>query len=283
MKKILLATTLLAGTAGFAAAEVTLSGDGRMGVVYTEGAANEVAFSTRARVQFNLSGTTDGGLEFGGSFRAHESVGAENGTDGSVFISGAFGKLTMGEVDSAANVAVGQLAGVGYTGLGDLNEIGYLTSGDDQQALYEYSASGFTGYLSLGQPGNASDEYSLAAKYATDMFTVALGYEDNSVNTRVSASASGTFSGVTVMGLYSTIDTAGDPATYGLSAVYTMDALSVTAFYRVAERGVAAGEDVFSGIGASYDLGGGAAVTGGIVNNGITGTASADVGVTFTF
>ncbi|MBC7677185.1 MAG: hypothetical protein H7173_14205, partial [Rhodoferax sp.] len=33
MKKILLATTLLAATTGFAAAEVTLSGDARMGIL----------------------------------------------------------------------------------------------------------------------------------------------------------------------------------------------------------------------------------------------------------
>ena len=31
----------------------------------------------------------------------------------------------MGDVDSAANAAVGQVSGVGLTGLGDLNEVNY--------------------------------------------------------------------------------------------------------------------------------------------------------------
>ena len=37
MKKILLATTMLASVAGYAAADVSVSGDARMGVVSTEG------------------------------------------------------------------------------------------------------------------------------------------------------------------------------------------------------------------------------------------------------
>lgn len=280
MKKILLATTLLAGTAGFAAAEVTLSGDGRMGVTFTEGqdktAASEsnLAFSSRARVKFTLSGTTDGGLEFGGSFRSHDSVGAAAGTAGSVFVSGAFGKLTMGDIDSAAQNAVGQLAEVGYTGLGTGNEIGYLTSGDDEGALYEYSNAGFTGFLSVGQPSNLTDTYALGAKYSTDTFSVGVGYEDDSFDTQTSISASGTFSGVTVMGLYSAKDVAGTEA-YGLSASYTMDALTVDAYY----------VDNFGaenkGIGATYSLGGGAAVEGGIAD--LDGNARADLGVTFSF
>ena len=53
MKKILLATSILAATTGYAAAEVAVSGNGRMGIVYD---GNDVQLSSRARVQFNLSG-----------------------------------------------------------------------------------------------------------------------------------------------------------------------------------------------------------------------------------
>ena len=142
MKKILLATTLLAATTGFAAAEVTLSGDARMGIISNfDNAAtllvneSDLQFTSRARVKFTLSGSTDGGLEFGASFRAQDAGavtsvskgadgiagtaddivtvggGAANGQAGSVFISGAFGKLTMGDVDDAANSAIGQEIG----------------------------------------------------------------------------------------------------------------------------------------------------------------------------
>ena len=62
MKKILLATAMIAASAGFAAAEVTLSGDARMGIVSDGG---DLAFSSRARVKFTLSGESDGGVAFG--------------------------------------------------------------------------------------------------------------------------------------------------------------------------------------------------------------------------
>jgi outer membrane protein OmpU len=290
MKKILLATTVLVGTAGFASAEVTLSGNGRMGITYAETAAvgdKETSFNSRVRASVNMSASTDGGLEFGGSFGIHDAVAAAAGTEGSVFISGAFGKLTMGGNDSAAQNAVGQLAGVGYTGNGDHNEIGYLTSGDRESALYSYSASGFTGYLSVGQPDNAADTYSLGAAYATDAFTVAVGYEDSDSAgtaadaTQTSVSASATFSGVTAKAIYMTRDTAGfDPESYGLSATYAMDAISITGFYRQEETS-ATNTAYFQGIGASYSLGGGATLAGGIVNN--DGLTKADLGVNFSF
>ncbi|MEY4872790.1 MAG: hypothetical protein RLZZ563_2120, partial [Pseudomonadota bacterium] len=62
MKKILLATTMLAATAGFAAAEVSLSGDARMGITKVDG--SDAVLNHRARVKFSLSGETDNGLSF---------------------------------------------------------------------------------------------------------------------------------------------------------------------------------------------------------------------------
>ncbi|OYU20043.1 MAG: hypothetical protein CFE34_02205 [Rhodobacteraceae bacterium PARR1] len=291
MKKILLATTVLVGTAGFASAEVTLSGNGRMGITYNETAAvgdKETSFNSRVRASVNMSASTDGGLEFGGSFGIHDAVAAASGTEGSVFISGAFGKLTMGGNDSAAHTAVGHLAGVGYTGAGDHNEFAYLTSGDRESALYSYSASGFTGYLSVGQPDNAADTFSVGATYATDAFSVAVGYEDSDSAgiaadaTATAVAATATFSGVTAKVAYMTMDNAVgfDPESYGLSAVYTMDAISVTGFYRQAETS-ATNTAYFQGIGASYSLGGGATLAGGIVNN--DGLTKADLGVNFSF
>ena len=290
MKKILLATTVLVGTAGFASAEVTLSGNGRMGITYAETAAvgdKETSFNSRVRASISMSSSTDSGLEFGGSFGVHDAVAAAGGTEGSVFISGAFGKLSMGGNDSAAQSAVGQLAGVGYTGNGDHNEIAYLTSGDRENALYSYSASGFTGYLSVGQPDNAADTYAIGAAYSTDTFSVAVGYEDSDSAgtaadaTQTSVSASATFSGVTAKAIYMTRDTAGfDPESYGVSASYAMDAITVTGFYRQEETS-ATNTAYFQGIGASYSLGGGATLAGGIAN--ADGLTKADLGVNFSF
>lgn len=156
MKKVLFATTALAMsmTAGVAVAEIALTGDARMGLVYD---GNDAQFSNRARIRFTATGETDGGLSFGATFRVdHERYNsadqrASNGTRGEVWVSGSYGKLSMGDVVSASEAAIGDLYSVGFTGgdfYANLNELHYLT-GDgnnlDQggNILYEYSINGF--------------------------------------------------------------------------------------------------------------------------------------------
>lgn len=291
MKKILLATTVLVGTAGFAFADApTLSGNGRMGIVNAETAAagdKETAFNSRVRATVSMAGATDSGLEFGGSFGIHDAGNAASGTEGSVYISGAFGKLTMGATDSAAQNAVGQLAGVGYAGTGDGNEISYLTGTQKEMALFSFSSSGFTGYASVGQLDNATETYSIGAAYSTDAFGFGFGYENSDAAgtandaTQTSISASATVSGLTAKVIYMTKDTATfDPSSMGLSATYAMDAISLTAYYRQQETS-ATNTDTYTGIGASYSLGGGATLAGGIAD--ADGLARADLGVTFSF
>ena len=78
MKKVLLATTMLVAGASIAAAEVTVSGDARMGVV--NNFAGDTSFNSRARVAFALSAESESGLSFGASFRADNALGASSGT-----------------------------------------------------------------------------------------------------------------------------------------------------------------------------------------------------------
>ena len=321
MKKILLATTLLAASTGFAAAEVTLSGDARMGII--SGFGDDVAFTSRARVKFTLSGETDGGLAFGASFRADNAAasssstfvpgnagpdlivgnaddvapsvttsrsgGAVNGDAGSVFISGAFGKLSMGDVDGAANAAVGHVSGVGLTGLGDLNESTFIGNGDgvtDPSALYEYSTGDLTIYASVTNPVDAAaaDAYSVAAKYALGDYTVALGYEsvDGAVDAdHIILGASATFGAITVKANYGQADVGGvDGDQMAISVDYKADALTVTAFYADDEE--LGGVEGY-GLGASYDLGGGASVVGGYAKNESDDESSYDLGVSMSF
>jgi outer membrane protein OmpU len=297
MKKILLATSMLVGTAGFAAAEVTLSGDARMGIV-DDGSDSGTVFSSRARVAFGLAGETDGGLSFGASFRADNASsgadvtnattgvttpenGADNGTAGSVFISGAFGKLTMGDVDGAAQQATGHVAGVGYTGNGDLNESTFIGAGMDPTALYEYSAGSFTGYVSISNPASPDDVLAVGAKYATDAFTVGLGFEDNGAGTKHTVlKGSTTFSGVTVQALYGKASGTIEGTQYALSAGYSMDGIGVTAFYTDDEE--LGGAQAY-GLGASYALGGGATLAGGVSQNKSADVTRFDLGVNFSF
>lgn len=289
MKKVLLATSILAASAGFAAAEVAVSGSARMGLFYD---GEDAYFSSRVRVTFTMSGETDGGLSFGASVRADQSGQGGgfpnvNNNDSTVYISGAFGKLTFGDVDSAANTLVGDVSAVGFTGLGSLNEQTYLLGDyydDDTSMLYEYSTGALSFALSSTQISGGSYDagYSVAVKYSTDAFAVALGYESVEDVSALSLGGSATFGAVTGKATIINYDGNGDSeSAYALSIDYTAGPTTVTAFYRDAD-------DVFGytafGLGAAYDLGGGATVKGGLVSidSGDNETI-ADVGITMSF
>ncbi len=276
MKKILLATTLLASTAGFAAAEVAVTGTARMGVT-TNTVSGDAQFSSRFRVIFTASGETDGGLTFGASVRNDQigTGGTANG-DSTVYISGAFGKLTMGDTGNAADSLVGQVSGVGYTSLGSLNEIGWAAK-DTTGAQYEYSAGALTFALGLGQANATEDFISAAVKYSTDAYSVALGYEDNNGGSEISALGSATFSGATVKAKIVNGDFAPDTA-YALSVDYAISGANVTAFYT--DHGFDGWTSY--GLGASYDLGGGASVVGGVAKEEGSDTVM-DLGVKMSF
>lgn len=307
MKKVLLASTVLALSATVAAAEVTVTGAARMGVAYNSEAPNELGFTSRVRAIFTMSGESDSGLAFGASIRADNAAAGNNGTGGdvngagsmsagNVFVSGAFGKLSMGDVDGAAELVVGDLDGVGLTGLGDLNENLYLSNSDASRrsaARYEYTTGGLTFALSADNPQNdtvaTGNVYSIGAKYAVDAYSVSLGYETADIGgvsvDHVILGGAATFSGVTVKAVYGKADIgAADLKQYGLSASYSMDALSLTGFYRVED--LAGSKDKFAGIGGAYDLGGGASVVGGLVDVNPAfgaGETRADLGLSFSF
>lgn len=297
MKKILLATTLLAASTTLVAAEITLSGDARMGII--GGSGVDTSFTSRARVKFTMSGETDGGLSFGASFRADNAGddpdtkaidGAVNGRAGEVFISGAFGKLTMGDIDGAAEQAVGNVDGVGLTDLSDYNKAVYFGAGSgstDPTAAYEYSSGAFTGIISATNPGSSPSAYAVGLKYAAGDYTVALGYEDDSDNdySQVIIGATAKLGAVSLKGNYGQIGDSGDTyVQYHLSATYTADALALTAFYTDEDYACSCDTAGTSyGVGAKYDLGGGAKVLGGYVKDQEFDIDYFDLGVSFTF
>ncbi|MFN4194041.1 MAG: porin [Tabrizicola sp.] len=307
MKKLLLVSTVLGLSAGVAAADISLSGDARMGIIDDFGAIGP-QFNSRARVKFTLSGESDTGISFGASFRADNAGGAASGTAGEVFVSGAFGKLSMGDVDGAAQAAVGQVSGVGYTGLSDLNEIAYLLGGEDPSALYEFATGDLAFYVSV-QPNNDNTNFGLGASYTMGNYKVAIGYEsleDNSVPgsgwpdkigfapffgngaTQVVLGADATFGPVTGkvrFARYSEDNVTAGMDQSALSLDYAVDALTVTAYYsNYRGTDLYDGTDGdFYGLGAAYDLGGGASVAGGYVKNETTDEDAIDLGMNFKF
>ena len=307
MKKILLATSILAATSGFAAAEVTLSGDARMGVT-NNNLAGDFVFTSRARVKFTLAGESDSGLSFGGSFRADnasasttvtiapgadrvvgtaddivstssgsfraaDAVGAGAGTSGSVFVSGAFGSIAMGDNDSAVQAAVGQVSATSLTGLGDLNEVSHLGAGPAPNVLYSGTFGAASVYVSAGQVG--SDDMGVAVGFAAGAYNFGLGYGTDGTNDEIAMSAAGTFGAVAAKAVIIDHDVNGSE--WALSATGTFSGAAVTGFYRDSDVRLSA-----YGLGASYDLGGGLSVVGGIAK--AEGASSvADFGVSMSF
>jgi outer membrane protein OmpU len=308
MKKLLLASSALVLVAGAASAEITLSGSARMGLTYSD--VNNVttqAFSSRVRIVFTASGETDTGLTFGASMRADQNGGNTDGTangDSTVFISGAFGKLTMGDVSGAADALVGQTSGVGYGPNDGLQEIDFIGT-TKTAAYYEYTSGGFTFGLGAGQLSSTRDELNVGVKYAANGYSVALGWEttDGTIaapavytlpgagvvyaEDLISLGASATFGTATVKARVSDSDINGKDTTWSLSVDYVAGPTTITAFYTdFGNTKVAANDTQHIGIGAAYDLGGGATVAGGIVqqrNSVAIDNTFADIGLKFSF
>lgn len=324
MKKVLFATSALVLSAGFASAEVAVSGDGRMGVIYD---GNDAQFSSRARVKFTLTGESDSGLSFGAAFRvdqenysSNEFRSAAKGTAGAIWISGTYGKLSMGDTVGATEAAIGDLPEVGYTegGFGgDIEEISYLV-GDgnnlDQgpNILYEYTVNNISFYASAtdgvntygnqivgsgtevgtdpvtGEPiianiDSASTAYSLAAKYEGSNFWASLGYSKHDDASEIALGAEGSFNNFKVKGVYASYDDAVLDYTAGLGLSYQMDAILVKGFYRKDKWEVSGNSYDSFGIGADYDLGGGAVLAGGIIDSDYLDDTVVDMGVKFSF
>ncbi|MDO5527800.1 MAG: porin [Paracoccus sp. (in: a-proteobacteria)] len=314
MKKVLIATTALVLSGGLAAAEVTLSGDGRMGMVYD---GSDMQFTSRARATFTLTGESDTGLSFGGSFRADNAGNAASGSAGNIWVSGAYGRLTMGDINSAAENAVGDLHGVGLTGLQDLNEMNYLASSlhgpipvrvrnaDDDGwnnivtgnpgALYQYAIGDTTLYASMydgkgtaANPEATYDAWSLGARHSMGDFAAGLGWERVSVDGARAdhwiLGGDANFGDATVRGIYGRASLPGDVryTQYGLSGRYNAGLTTVTGFWKRDDWRDGPRFDTF-GIGGEYDLGGGAAFAAGIVDSDYNADIIADMGIKFRF
>ncbi|MEQ9042051.1 MAG: porin [Silicimonas sp.] len=292
MKKVLLGTSALLLTTSIAWAEVSVGGDGRMGIVGggTDDTATtgtdetDLAFTSRIRISFSASGETDGGLTFGGSIRADNSVGGAAGTAGSVFAEGAFGKISMGDVSGAPEAAVGDVSGVGLTGLGDYNEMTYLSNTDRSAMRYDYVTGSLGFHVSADNPGafNTSEAIGVAVTYGMGDISFGLGYEENETSDHLIGGVSAGFGDATVKAIYGTADLAGtDFDQYGVSLDYVFGAATATAFFVSKDTGGTAVDTM--GVGMAYDLGGGASLKGGYVDSDAETDGRYDFGLSMSF
>jgi len=273
MKKILLATTMLAGTAGFAAAEVTVSGYAEMGVVGGDTYSTS-QFWQDVEVTFSMSGETDGGLSFGAAIDLDEGMNGQGTNDDgvAVYISGSFGKLTMGDTDGGFDWALSETgmgtsltddhtSHAGYSGNGGLD--GYW---DGQVVRYEYSAGDFAAAISgeIDDGGNGDAVLGLGVKYSLSGIALGVGYQSNGVDDIIGVSAAGEAGAVKYVVSYSDLDS--DGTHMGLGLGYTSGALMVSMNYGVFESTGGTETDGY-GLVANYDLGGGAVVMAGYASD----------------
>ncbi len=216
MKKVLFATTALVASAGIASAQgVTLSGSAEMGIF--GGTDLETQFHHDIDVTFTLSGETDNGLTFGATIDLDEinnSTGAFDPNGGgsrgascvamapaaacrdrnlsSVFVSGAFGTLTMGDTDGAFDWALQDLDIIGDISDANTSHIGFNgNSGldgqyDGQIARYDYTFGDFSFAVSVEQDDSVvvgDPVFGIGGKYSGDLggvnLGVGLGYQTN--------------------------------------------------------------------------------------------------------
>lgn len=273
MKKILLATTMLAGFAGVAAAEVTLSGESAYWITSDDGHTDQ---NFKTNVTFDMSGETDSGLSFGATLTLMND--GDTDGPGSLWIEGAFGKLSFNDVDSAdAAVGIG-MADIGFDGIGiDDDAEADRRNASGSTILYTYTTGGLTFAASIDSADSHNDgDFAVGAKYVVDAgYRVSAAYSQADGYDIMAVGAGGTFGAVSVNVFYADNEWYGSG--FGADVAYTSGALTVSAAYGSADNG---GDDDF-GIGAAYDLGGGLSVAAGLGS--VDGYTQADAGIKLKF
>ncbi|MFQ5623683.1 MAG: porin [Paracoccaceae bacterium] len=278
MKRTLLATTAIVAIGGAAYADVSLSGYAEMGI--KGGSGMETQFHDDIDVSFSLSGTTDNGLTFGAKIDLDEADTGRFTGGGSqfnaVFISGAFGTLTLGDTDGAfdkAMIEVGAATSLtdDHTTHSGYNGNSGLDGTNDAQILrYDYSFGDFAIAASLElDDAGTSDVFGVGGSFKTDVGGTAVGFgvgyqtvDGGADIWGVSASA-GISGGIKGVVNYSDHSTKGQHTAVGLT--YSMDAITVHGNYGTWNGGTM---DGISGLGVAfnYDLSGGLVLMAGYGN-----------------
>jgi outer membrane protein OmpU len=268
--------------------------------------ADSTDAANRFRIAFTGTGETDSGIAYGISGRAEQS---DSTLAGSQYISGAFGKISMGDLGGAAKDAVGNVAGVGLTSLSSHHEVAFQA--DQHNVGYQFSTAGLTFGMSQNTAVKTGSNSAMGLSYSGDMggtaVSVGVGQSKVGTSTQSSMSISGISGGLTVKAVSTSndngpavvaangtnrsgtgttafvIDTLAaannDTDTTALSISYAMDAMTVTAFTKTVSTAGVADMD-YSGFGFGYDMGG-VTLKAGVVD--ANDTQLVDFGVSFSF
>lgn len=303
MKKVLLATTAVVLSAGVASAEVSFSGNARMGLQYDSSAPAGTAKTTvEKRMTVDITGTTESssGITFGATMRLRSDEVAGTAISGArVYLQTNGFELGMGNINGAIDSMPGMYdSEVGLTVLNDAGVVtntvsnparawgfdSYTSRGNGAEGIEAiYTAGAFTGHVSYsdntlgGISGGVGTKRAAAyGAYTFNDWTVALGAQKSSLSQedKVILTVGGKVGDYGVG--FAAADNDGE-SKIALSGSATFGATTVNGFIADEESG----SDIALGLGVSYDLGG-AAVVGGIERDAI-GDTRADFGVQFSF
>lgn len=256
MKKILLATTVLAMSAGYASADIAWGGSARAGIASDNG--GDVETYSSANLAVTMSGATDSGLTFGATFDMTTGTTYDIGDDGfgygndgsmgmpSIFIEGSFGKLTISDDNYDFYDDATSGGDVEYTGTFGSVSVGLIADVDSG----EYSGKiGFTsGAISVSADTDTTGQSNLEVGYAMGAVTLSAGTDQDSASwAKVAYSANGMSASAKV-----TSDSADG---IDLAAGYSANGMTVDL-----STNTESGEWEVTG---SYDLGGGLSIEAG--------------------
>lgn len=267
MKKILLATTVLAMSAGYAAADITWGASARAGLASDAGADIETYSS--ANLAVTLSGTSDSGLTFGATFdmttgRTYDfgdgdGFGNDDGAMGmpTIFVEGSFGKLAISDdnMDFYDDAATDSDGDVEYTGTFGAVNVGVMADVDSgsMAAKAGYTAGALALSADYNQLAPGADAglvdplWNVSATYTMGAIAItAATNEASDPSLKVAYSANG----ISASAQYNSSDESID-----LAAGYSANGLSVNA-----STNTESNEWEVTG---SYDLGGGLSVEAG--------------------
>jgi len=281
MKKILLATTALVVSTGFAMADGNISwtGSANMGMKYSDNGTTQV--HNEIDLAMAATGETDGGIawkvEMGLDSNTTDDVRGGGHDVGSVQISGEFGVIRVGAI-SPAGTAVG-IAEVGFDGIGmdDAAELGRNVGGTTHDVQWNYTIDDIALHFSTE---TSSDNMAIALNWTSGAMTVAVSHAAE--GTAGGATATAGSIGTTVGAFAVTVMAAGNSNALldsrGLSASMPVDGLGTVTF-------VTGSNDTDAkstyGVGFSKSLGGGATLAGGYGS--ANGNGKADLGIGFSF
>lgn len=321
MKKVLLASTALIGFAGMAAAEVTLSGSGRFGIVYTDdGTTSDTILSHRLRLNIDASTETDSGVKFGGRIRLQydngDTVDAGEGAAevnaAMLYAETAGFRFELGNAntafDSLATLYNAELGFISSTtgsyslfSFDSYTSSPYAVSDENRLGLFaSYSVGNLVArvsYIDYDQTGanvnGKENETGIALDYTAGAYKLGFGYVTNA------AGADGydvwallgeyALNDATNIGLQFIGEDGIDPDGFeNNDMTYTLygntklaSGIGLGAFVSGVSSDVTYANDYAIGVGANYDLGG--ATIAGTIQQGFDDSTYADLGINFSF